>query len=100
MCLETQVTVFVCAFDYFLKQFLVPVLNQEREWRTVCFRRQKEVRLSLFFWPNHVYKTFAGICLYTHAPKACTLLPECIFVLVVQCSSSVPYAQLSYFHNH
>lgn len=100
MCLETRVTVFVHTFDYFLKQFLLPVLNQKREWRTVRFRRQKEVSLSLFFWPSHVYETFAGICLYTHAPKEYTLLPERTSVLIAECSSSFPCAQVSYFHNH
>lgn len=91
---------FVHTCDWLLKQFLIPVLNQKRECGTVCFRRQKQVSLSLFFWPNHVYKTFTGICLCIHAPKAHTVLLEYMSVLVVQSSSSFPYAQVCYCHNH
>jgi len=73
-------------------------------WNSFYFlfeiRRQKGVSLSLLFSPNHVYKTFAGICLHIHAPKVHTLLLEYISVLVAECSHSFPYAQVNYFHDH
>lgn len=83
-----------------LAQFQLPILNQKRGGRTLCFKRMKEVWPLLVFLLNHMYKTFAGMCLCMHYP--CTQSKyTCVETYFFPGSlvSSFHYAQVRYFPN-